>query len=87
MMSDSARADQMGQATREKLRQFVARIELLDQFRRVRADKIHANPWKIAVKTAQNLRAMRINDVAGDAERDRSFEFWRDHPIHSIIVQ
>jgi len=26
MMSDSDRADQMGQATREKLRQFIARI-------------------------------------------------------------
>jgi len=30
MMSDSDRADQMGQATREKLRQFIARIERLE---------------------------------------------------------
>ena len=30
MMSDSDRADQLGQATREKLRQFVARIERLE---------------------------------------------------------
>jgi len=29
-MSESDRADQMGQATREKLRQFVARIERLE---------------------------------------------------------
>ena len=30
MMSDSDRADSMGQATREKLRQFIARIERLE---------------------------------------------------------
>lgn len=30
MMSDSDRADQMGQATREKLQQFIARIERLE---------------------------------------------------------
>lgn len=30
MMSDSERADSMGQATREKLRQFIARIERLE---------------------------------------------------------
>ena len=30
MMSDADRADKMGQATREKLRQFIARIERLE---------------------------------------------------------
>ena len=30
MLSDSDRADQMGQATREKLKQFIARIERLE---------------------------------------------------------
>lgn len=30
MLSDSDRADQLGQATREKLKQFVARIERLE---------------------------------------------------------
>lgn len=30
MMSDSDRADQMGQTTREKLRKFIARIERLE---------------------------------------------------------
>ena len=30
MMSDSDRADKMGQATREKLRQFIGRIERLE---------------------------------------------------------
>lgn len=30
MMSDSDRADSMGQATREKLKQFIARIERLE---------------------------------------------------------
>ncbi len=30
MLSDSDRADQLGQATREKLKQFIARIERLE---------------------------------------------------------
>jgi len=30
MLSDADRADQLGQATREKLKQFVARIERLE---------------------------------------------------------
>lgn len=75
MMSDQDRADQLGQATREKLAQFIARIERIEaEQAELSADKteIYAEvkTFGFDVKVMRKLIALRKLDANDRAEQE-----------------
>ena len=75
MLSDSDRADQMGQATREKIRQFIARIERLEgEKSEIAADirEVYAEmkTFGLDTKTMRRLIARRKLDALERAEQE-----------------
>ena len=73
MMSDSDRADKMGQATREKLRQYVARIERLEAEKAELASDIREvyaemKTFGLDTKVMRKVIADRKMDAAEKAE-------------------
>ena len=83
MLSDADRADQMGQATREKIRQFVARIERLQ----AEKDKLSADmrevyaevkTFGLDVKIMKKVIADRKMDAAEKAEQEALLDLYLD---------
>ena len=81
MMSDSDRADQMGQATREKLRQFIARIERLEAEKAELAADIRdvygeMKTFGLDTKVMRKVIALRKQDAAERAEQEALLELY-----------
>lgn len=83
MMSDSDRADVLGQATREKMKQFVARIERLEAEKtELGADitEVYAEikTFGLDGKVIRKVIAQRKLDAAERAEQGALFEMYWD---------
>ena len=81
MMSDSDRADQLGQATREKLRQFVSRIERLEAEKAELAADIRevyaeVKTFGLDTKVVRKLVSLRKLDAAERAELDALMQIY-----------
>lgn len=81
MMSDSDRADQMGQATREKLRQFIARIERLEAEKAELATDIRdvyseMKTFGLDTKVMRKLISLRKQDENERAEMEALLELY-----------
>lgn len=81
MMSDANRADQMGQVTREKMKQFVARIERLEAEKSELAADIREvyaeiKTFGFDTKTMRKIIAARKKDPSEIAEEDALFEIY-----------
>ncbi len=83
MMSDSDRADQLGQATREKLRQFVARIERLEAEKAELATDIRevyaeVKTFGLDTKVMRKLVALRKQDANERAELEALLDIYQE---------
>lgn len=83
MMSDSDRADQLGQATREKLRQFVARIERLEAEKAELASDIRevyaeVKTFGLDTKVMRKLVALRKQDANERAELQALLDIYQE---------
>ncbi len=83
MMSDSDRADQLGQATREKLRQFVARIERLEAEKAELASDIRevyaeVKTFGLDTKVMRKLVALRKQDANERAELEALLDIYQE---------
>jgi uncharacterized protein (UPF0335 family) len=83
MMSDSDRADQMGQATREKLRQFIARIERLEGEKAELASDIRdvyaeMKTFGLDTKVMRKVIALRKQDANERAEQEALLELYME---------
>lgn len=81
MMSDSDRADQMGGATREKLRQFIARIERLEAEKAELASDIRdvfgeLKTFGLDAKVVRKIIALRKQDANERAEMEALLELY-----------
>lgn len=81
MMSDSDRADQMGQATREKLRSFIARIERLQSEKAETASDIRdvyseLKTFGLDPKVMRKVIALRKQDANERAEQESLTELY-----------
>lgn len=81
MMSDSDRADQMGQATREKLRQFIARIERLEAEKAELASDIRdvyaeMKTFGLDTKVMRKVIALRKQDENERAEQEALLDIY-----------
>ncbi len=81
MMSDSDRADQMGQATREKLRQFIGRIERLEGEKEELASDIRdvfseMKTFGLDVKVMRKVLSMRKQDANERAEQEAMIDLY-----------
>jgi len=81
MMSDSDRADQMGQATREKLRQFIARIERLEAEKAELASDIRdvygeMKTFGLDTKVMRKVISLRKQDANERAEQEALLELY-----------
>lgn len=81
MMSDKDRADQLGQTTREKLRQFVSRIERLEAEKAELATDIRevyaeVKTFGLDTKVMRKLIADRKLDANEKAERDALLDIY-----------
>ncbi len=75
MITDTERADQMGQASREKLKQFIARIERLEAEKAELATDIRevyaeVKSFGFDTKVMRKVIALRKQDAAERAEQD-----------------
>jgi len=83
MLSDSDRADQLGQATREKLKQFVARIERLEAEKTELAADIRevyaeVKTFGLDTKVMRKVISMRKQDAAERAEQEALLDIYMD---------
>lgn len=83
MMSDSERADSMGQATREKLRQFIARIERLEAEKAELAADItevygEVKSFGFDTKVMRKVVAARKQEAHERAEQGALFDMYWD---------
>jgi len=81
MISDSDRADQMGQATREKLKQFVARIERLEAEKAELATDIREvyaeiKTFGFDTKVMRKIVSQRKKDPNEIAEEEALFDLY-----------
>ena len=81
MMSDQERADKLGQATREKLRSFVARIERLEAEKAELATDIRevyaeVKTFGLDTKVMRKLISDRKLDANEKAERDALLDIY-----------
>ncbi len=83
MMSDSDRADQLGQATREKLKQFIARIERLEAEKTELAADIRevyaeVKTFGFDTKVMRKVVALRKVDASERAEQEALLDMYMD---------
>ena len=83
MISDSDRADKMGQATREKLRQFIARIERLEAEKAeltsdIRDVYAEIKTFGFETKVMRKIIAQRKKDPNEIAEEEALFDLYMD---------
>jgi len=83
MLSDSDRAEQLGQATREKLKQFVARIERLEAEKTELAADIRevyaeVKTFGLDTKVMRKVISMRKQDEAERAEQEALLDIYMD---------
>jgi len=83
MLSDADRADQLGQATREKLKQFVARIERLEVEKTELAADIRevyaeVKTFGLDTKVMRKVISMRKQDAAERAEQEALLDIYMD---------
>jgi len=81
MISDSDRADQMGQATREKLKQFIARIERLEAEKAELATDIREvyaeiKTFGFDTKVMRKIVSQRKKDPNEIAEEEALFDLY-----------
>jgi uncharacterized protein (UPF0335 family) len=81
MISDSDRADQMGQATREKLTQFIARIERLEAEKTelstdIREVYSEVKTFGFDTKVIRKVIALRKQDAAERAEQEALLDMY-----------
>jgi len=81
MLSDSDRADQLGQATREKLKQFVARIERLEAEKTELAADIRevyaeVKTFGLDTKIMRKVISARKKEAAERAEEEALLEMY-----------
>ena len=82
MIADSDRAEQMGGATREKLRQFVARIERLEAEKTELAADIRevyaeVKAFGFDTKVLRKIISRRKQDESKQAEEDALIELYQ----------
>ena len=83
MLSDADRADQLGQATREKLKQFVARIERLEAEKTelaagIREVYAEVKTFGLDTKVMRKVITMRKQDEAERAELEALLDIYMD---------
>ena len=83
MLSDADRADQLGQATCEKLKQFVARIERLEAEKAELAADIsevykEVKSFGLDTKVMRKLITKRKMDAAERAEQEALLDIYED---------
>jgi uncharacterized protein (UPF0335 family) len=83
MISDADRADQMGQATREKLKQFIARIERLEAEKAELATDIRevyaeVKTFGFDSKVMRKVIALRKQDAAERAEQEALLDMYME---------
>jgi len=81
MLSDADRADQLGQTTKEKLKQFIARIERLEAEKAELAADIRevyaeVKTFGLDKKVVRRTVARRKMDAAERAEQDALMEIY-----------
>lgn len=87
MMSDSDRADNLGQATKEKLRQFVARIERLEGEKTELAADIRevyaeVKTFGFDTKIMRKVISLRKVEAAERAEQEALLEMYMEAIDH-----
>lgn len=83
MISDADRADQMGQATREKLKQFIARIERLEAEKAELASDIRevyseVKSFGFDTKVMRKVISLRKQDAAERAEQEALLDMYME---------
>lgn len=83
MISDADRADQMGQATREKLKQFIARIERLEAEKAELATDIRevyseVKSFGFDTKVMRKVISIRKQDAAELAEQEALLDMYME---------
>jgi len=83
MISDADRADQMGQATREKLKQFIARIERLEAEKAELAVDIRevyseVKSFGFDTKVMRKVISIRKQDAAERAEQEALLDMYME---------
>jgi len=83
MMSDNDRADQLGQATREKLKQFIARIERLEGEKAELAADIRevygeAKSFGFDTKVVRKVVSLRKVEASERAEQEALLEMYME---------
>jgi len=83
MLSDADRADQLGQATREKLKQFVARIERLEAEKTELAADIRevyaeVKTFGLDTKIMRKVISARKVEAAERAEQEALLDMYMD---------
>lgn len=83
MLSDADRADQLGQATREKLKQFVARIERLEAEKTELAADIRevyaeVKTFGLDTKIMRKVISARKLEAAERAEQEALLDMYMD---------
>ena len=83
MLSDADRADQLGQATREKLKQFIARIERLEAEKTELAADIRevyaeVKTFGLDTKVVRKVISIRKLDDAERAEQEALLDIYME---------
>lgn len=83
MISDADRADQMGQATREKLKQFIARIERLEAEKTELATDIRevyseVKSFGFDSKVIRKVISLRKQDASERAEQEALLDMYME---------
>ena len=83
MISDAQRAENMGEATREKLKQFVARVERLEAEKTelmadIREVYAEAKTFGFDTKILRKTIALRKIEASERAEQDALLELYMD---------
>ncbi|CAM3697610.1 DUF2312 domain-containing protein [Litorimonas haliclonae] len=83
MISDADRADQMGQATREKLKQFIARIERLEAEKAELATDIRevyseVKSFGFDTKVMRKVVSLRKQDESERAEQEALLDMYME---------
>ena len=83
MLSDSDRADQLGQATREKLKQFIARIERLEAEKAELAADIRevyaeVKTFGLDTKIMRKVVALRKQEPGERAEQEALLDMYME---------
>jgi len=83
MLSDSDRSDQLGQATREKLKQFIARIERLEAEKAELAADIRevyaeVKTFGLDTKIMRKVIALRKQEPGERAEQEALLDMYMD---------